>query len=275
MVVWGYSRKTDQRYLIDVFNQSGMRTSDAIITQVLEYCRTYNPRRVVWEGNAQQKATPYQESMQRGLKSMGIKFTIYQTMSGVGGRAKFSNFDITTIGGLFDSGLITLPYGGTHEDVAKVDAFVDQLCSWRTDAEGHSIRYLKRDMVMACLFAESEAFALATKPKEKKPRASRRTSRDGRATVTAAGHGRRGVSSVTETGWQGWLTFDVQVALGPEVYYDDFAEMLARHIEFNLAGGLGNGTDALTGRVQHIRSEQMEWHPSLVPSLRLLDGTET
>ena len=113
-----------------------MRTADAVIEQVLEMCRTYQPRKLVWEGNAQQKSTLFQESMQRGLKSLGIRHEIYQTMTGTGGRAKQSNFDITTIGGLFDGGLITLPYGGTHAEVAKVDAYIDQFCAWRTDSEG-------------------------------------------------------------------------------------------------------------------------------------------
>jgi hypothetical protein len=36
-----------------------------------------------------------------------------------------------------------------------------------TDDEGHSIKHLKRDMVMATLFAESEAFALANRPETK------------------------------------------------------------------------------------------------------------
>ena len=37
-----------------------------------------------------------------------------------------------------------------------MDAHVDQLCAWRTDAQGRSIRQLTRDIVMATLFAESE-----------------------------------------------------------------------------------------------------------------------
>jgi hypothetical protein len=43
IVVWGLERKTSQRYLIDVFNQSGMRTADAVVDQVLEMCRAYDP----------------------------------------------------------------------------------------------------------------------------------------------------------------------------------------------------------------------------------------
>ena len=51
-----------------------------------------------------------------------------------------------------------------------MDAHVDQLCAWRTDAQGRSIRQLTRDMVMATLFAESEALVLANRPAENKKR---------------------------------------------------------------------------------------------------------
>ena len=95
---------------------------------------------------------------------------IYQTMTGTGGRAKQSNFDITTLGGLFDAGLITLPYGGTFDEDREGRRLHRPTCAWRTDDLGHSIRYLTRDMVMATLFAESEAFVLANRPTERKPR---------------------------------------------------------------------------------------------------------
>lgn len=55
----------------------------------------------------------------------------------------------------------------------------------------------------------------------------------------AAGSGRRGVSSVSEDGWQRRETFDVQIALPPGIDHDAFADALASHIEFNLAAGLG------------------------------------
>ncbi len=51
-----------------------------------------------------------------------------------------------------------------------MDAHVDQLCAWRTDAQGRSIRQLTRDMVMATLFAESEVLVLANRPAENKKR---------------------------------------------------------------------------------------------------------
>jgi hypothetical protein len=62
---------------------------------------------------------------------------------------------------------VTLPYGGTYAENAKVDHYIDQLCAWRTDDEGHSVKHLKRDMVMASLFGESEAFALANRSESK------------------------------------------------------------------------------------------------------------
>lgn len=173
MVVWGLDRSSKQRYLIDVFNEKGMRNWRNVTDQILEFCRTYEIRRAIVEGNNTQKAglteDPY---FQREMRALGTKYDIYQTVTGSGARAVASNYDITTIGALFDGGLITVPYGGTAAQNAKVDAWVDQLCAWRTDEEGRSIKHLKRDMVMATLFAESEAFVLANRRTEK-PRQNR------------------------------------------------------------------------------------------------------
>lgn len=57
---------------------------------------------------------------------------------------------------------------------------LDQLCSWRMDSEGHSIRYLKRDQIMACLFAESERSSSLS---------ARTRSRRGSATALQGGRG--------------------------------------------------------------------------------------
>jgi hypothetical protein len=158
IVVWGLDNRTKQRYLIDIFNEKGMRNYGNIIAQLEEYARRYEPRKVVIEQNAQQKGGLISEvGLQRSMRNLGVRVEPYQTVTGTGGRAKATNFDITTIGGLFDGGLISLPYGGTDADNAKVDAYITQLCHWRTDDDGHSIKKLKRDMVMATLFAESEA----------------------------------------------------------------------------------------------------------------------
>jgi len=169
IIVWGLDNKTKQRYLIEIFNEKGMRNYGNIILQLEDYARRYEPRKVVIEQNAQQKGGLISEvGLQRSMRNLGVRVEPYQTVTGTGGRAKATNFDITTIGGLFDGGLISLPYGGTDADNAKVDAYITQLCHWRTDDDGHSIKKLKRDMVMATLFAESEAFALAQKSHERK-----------------------------------------------------------------------------------------------------------
>ncbi len=167
IVVWALDKHSKQRYLIDVFNQSGMRTWDNVTDQILEFCRTYPVRKVIVEGNNTQKSITNSEYFRREVSNTGARYEVYQTISGTGGRSKQSNFDITTIGGLFDDGLITLPYGGTLDDQARVNDYIDQLCNWRTDDEGHSIKYLVRDMVMATLFAESEAFVLANRARDK------------------------------------------------------------------------------------------------------------
>jgi hypothetical protein len=126
----------------------------------------YSPRKVIFEGNAQQKSFLFQDQMMRGLRSLGARWEVYQSVTGTGARSRSANYDITTVGGLFDEGLVTLPYGGTYDQQERVDAYITQLCQWRTDEGGNSIKFLTRDMVMATLFAESEAFVEANRRRE-------------------------------------------------------------------------------------------------------------
>jgi hypothetical protein len=175
--VWGLDRRTKQRYLIDIFNKSGMRNWDNIENQILEFARTYPGRWCVIEHAGQQESLINQTSLNKELRALGWKIKGYKTATGTGARAEQSNFDITTIGGLFDAGLVTLPYGGTVHDRKRVDEYVDQLCKWRTDDAGRSIKYLTKDMVMATLFAESEAFVQANKPIEPPTQDSNRRGR--------------------------------------------------------------------------------------------------
>jgi hypothetical protein len=136
--------------------------------------KLYSPRVVVIEGNNTQKSLIFDTNLQRSIRSLGARFEIYQTVTGTGARSEQTNFDITTIGGLFDAGLITLPYGGPDDERQRVDDYITQLVQWRTDEAGHSIKYLVRDMVMATLFAESEAFVAARRGEVKlTPRKSR------------------------------------------------------------------------------------------------------
>jgi len=167
IVAWGLDRKSKQRYLIDVFNKTGMRTWNNVTDQIVEFCNAYKPvRQVIVEGNNTQKSMTNEPYFTRQVTSTGARYKIYQTVTGTGGRAIQSNYDITTIGRLFDEGMVVLPYGGTVEERRRVDEYIDQLARWRTDEEGRSIKHLTRDMVMATLFAESEAFEMANKPTE-------------------------------------------------------------------------------------------------------------
>lgn len=163
MVVWGLDRQTKQRYLIDVFNKQGMATWDNVIDQVVEFCHNYPIRVVVIETNNTQRSLTNSPELHRRIRSAGARLETYQTVSGTGARSEQTNFDITTIGGLFDAGLVSLPYSGPFDEREKVDSYIEQLVAWRTDEQGHSIKYLVRDLVMATLFAESEAFALASR----------------------------------------------------------------------------------------------------------------
>jgi len=165
IVVWGLDRNTKQRYLIDVFNKAGMATAANVVAQIEEMVRRYGPRTCVIETNNIQRALALSPEFIRAMRSAGCRVVTYQTVTGTGARAESTNFDITTIGGLFDAGLVTLPYSGPFEDRAKVDAYAEQLIHWRTDSDGNSIKHLVRDMVMATLFAESEAFVVANRPR--------------------------------------------------------------------------------------------------------------
>jgi hypothetical protein len=174
MVVWGLDRHTKQRYLIDVFNKQGMATWDNVIDQVVEFCNIYPVRVVVIETNNTQRSLTNSPELHRRIRSAGARLETYQTVSGTGARSEQTNFDITTIGGLFDAGLVSLPYSGPFDERERVDAFIEQLIAWRTDEQGHSIKYLVRDMVMATLFAESEAFAIAARNSDGSPRVPRK-----------------------------------------------------------------------------------------------------
>lgn len=163
MVVWGLDKRTKQRYLIDVFNEKGMRNWDTVVAQILEYCRAYPIRTCIIELANTQGSLAFNPTLEREVRALGTVIKTYKTMTGTGGRAEQGNFDISTIGGLFDAGLITLPYSGTFTEQKRIDEYIDQLCSWRTDSEGKSIKHLTRDMTMATLFAESEAFVVANR----------------------------------------------------------------------------------------------------------------
>jgi hypothetical protein len=174
IVSWGLDRRSKQRFLIDVFNERGLRTWSNVIDQILEMAgplvRSHaNFRSVVIEETNVQGTLIHDPRLHREIRSMSANVVTYKTRTGSGAQARRDTFNITSIGALYDGGLITLPYGGTFDENAKVDAFIEQHLAWRVDEEGRSIKHLKRDQVMACLFAESEAFKQANKVIERKP----------------------------------------------------------------------------------------------------------
>lgn len=164
MICLGLNRKTGDRYLIDVFNQSGMLNWDRVIDQIEAWGMKYHPRWIVVEGNNTQKGFINSEKLRDAVRRTGAKLDIYQTVTGTGARSESTNFDITTIGSQFDAAKVTLPYGGDVKDRKKVDDLITQFCMWRTDDHGHSIKHLTRDQVMAWLFAESKAFEVEKRP---------------------------------------------------------------------------------------------------------------
>lgn len=141
-----------------------MRNWDNVAAQIIAFATTHPIRAVIIERNNTQSSLAFNPNLERELRSRGTKIVTYLTVTGSGGRAEITNFDITTIGGLFDAGLVSICYGGDPAGRKRMDDFINQAVSWRTDKEGHSIKHLVRDMVMACLFAESEAFVVANRP---------------------------------------------------------------------------------------------------------------
>jgi hypothetical protein len=165
ITAWGLDVRTGQRFLVDVFNQKGLRTFQNIQAAILDFTARYAPRIAAIEMNNVQGSISNDPDFVRAMRNLGTRVTTYQTRTEMGARAEHDNYDISTIGGLFDAGLITLPYGGTQDQRAKVDAYINQFLSWRP-----GVKYITRDMVMSTLFAESEAYPIAQKgARESKP----------------------------------------------------------------------------------------------------------
>lgn len=165
IVAWGLDIRTGQRFLVDVFNRKGLRTFSNIQSACLDLAARHGAVVAAIEMNNVQGSISNDPGFLREMRNAGCKVTTYQTRTETGARAEHDAFDISSIGTLFDRGLVTLPYGGTKDDREKVDKYVEQLLQWRP-----GVKYLTRDMVMATLFAESEAYPVAARGRnEKKP----------------------------------------------------------------------------------------------------------
>lgn len=177
ITVWGLSTRDGRRALIDVFNERGLRTLGNVKKAILQHVQRYGVRVAAVELANIQGDIPNDEEFRKELAALGCRLETYKTRTETGAQAVSDEFDITSVADLFDGGLVDLPYADERTQ-AKVDAYVAQLIEWRP-----GIKYLVRDMVMATLFAESQA-RLAYQRRRSRPegtRASRapRWARDG------------------------------------------------------------------------------------------------
>lgn len=166
IVVWGVDRKTGMRYLVDIVNREGMGNWDNVASLTVELAQRYNAQRVVVETNNTQ-GDVFQR-VESGCRKVGIRCVGYQTVTASGARAEETEFSISSVGALFDEGMIVLPYGDM-DSAKKVDAYIAQLTNWRPRPPGASSWHLVRDMVMATLFAESEARLIVRRSRSDRP----------------------------------------------------------------------------------------------------------
>jgi hypothetical protein len=178
IVAWGVSKKTGKRYLLDIFNERGMRHWPAVIDRLAKICddlhnsgRGMMPERLVIEMRATQGSLAEDPRLRQEMASRGVRISVYKTASATGAAAEEADFKISSIGELYDADLVVLPYGDERTRRA-VDAYIDQCCNWRPKPPGSSSWHLVRDMVMATLFAESEAKEIVRRS-GRKPRAHR------------------------------------------------------------------------------------------------------
>jgi hypothetical protein len=82
----------------------------------------------------------------------------YKTATATGAQAQETDFSITSIGTLVDERMVSFPFDlSDHETQKKMGEFITQLVRWKPKPPGKSSWHLVRDLVMAMLFAESEA----------------------------------------------------------------------------------------------------------------------
>lgn len=208
IIVWGLDARTGQRYLLDIFNEKGLRTFDNVQARCYDLALQHGVQVAAIEMNNVQGSISNDPVFVKKMRGIGCRITTYQTRTSFGARAETDDFDISTIGGLFDSGLITLPYGDERTR-RKVDALIAQFLEWRP-----GVKYLTRDMVMATLFAESEARLIYQRVQN-----TSHLSRPNRAPSWAKGPG---------GGWK-WRK---KKELGPEVGPDGRIAISANQNEF-------------------------------------------
>ena len=154
IAAWGVNPQTRHRVLVDIENRQGLANWPNVARLVMEMAHRYHARAIVVEWNNTQAAL--YEELRKDAVSAGISLLRYQTVTATGARAEETDFSISSVGALYNEGLISLPYADTVAQ-AKIDPYIAQCANWRPKPSTARSWHLVRDMVMATLFAESEA----------------------------------------------------------------------------------------------------------------------
>jgi hypothetical protein len=156
MVGWGVNPQTGMRYLLDFVNEKGMRNEDNIAQRAVYEAERLGCQTIVVEvRNIQQSIFEKVKDLCRGK---GIRVMDYKTATATGAQAQETEFDISSIGKLMDERMVSLPYKLTDHDTTKrMDELIAQFVRWRPRPSGKTSWHLTRDIVMATLFAESQA----------------------------------------------------------------------------------------------------------------------
>lgn len=167
IITWGLDRRNGQRYLIDIYNEKGLRTFGNIQRKLLEFVQKYGPRVLVIEQANVQESLTNDPVFEKAVRGYGCRLVTYATRTNTGARAEVDEYDISSIGDLFDSGLIVLPAFDDRSRKA-VRGYTAQFLEWRPKPQGSKSWHLVRDMVMATLFAEAEAREYYIRSKNRK-----------------------------------------------------------------------------------------------------------
>jgi hypothetical protein len=168
MVAWGVHPTSGTRYLIDFVNEKGMK-EDEIINRAVYEAQRLGCKTIVFEiRNIQAHMF---EKLRDALRGKSIRLVPYKTATATGAQAQETDFSITSIGTLVDERMVSFPFDlNDHETQKKMGEFITQLVRWKPKPPGKSSWHLVRDLVMAMLFAESEARKFVKLAGKSKPR---------------------------------------------------------------------------------------------------------
>ena len=156
MVVLGVHPQSGTRYLIDFVNEKGMKNQDDICLRAVHEAQRYDCKTIVFELRSQQGMM--YEKLKELLKGTGIRLEPYKTATATGAQAEEQDFNITSIGKLMDEGMFKIPFDLHDLDTqSRMGEWITQFIRWKPKPPGKTSWHLQRDLVMATLFAESQA----------------------------------------------------------------------------------------------------------------------